>query len=362
MGPTLARRTTGICAALLGLVAANCRRTPTVPIAGLGPSRVDSADVRAQAEEPSVRVVGEGAAVVGEGAAGVPDAASSEVGVGDAGAIARLTTKSTVLHFAWRPVRGPAPAYAMEEPADQHTLAIVGGAGTGGGSYPVVVSLHGQPRRGQAPRDYQGPAKVLREVEDMVARALLPPLILALPVYRHLGQPWPGFDLGELRIKLDEVLASQGLVSRGYFALGHSAAAGCGGDGLNGAVRLRPSAVAFLDTCVGPDLGRAVRALREASIPTFLLHSVETAGFARRQPTEYMASFDFGQVYRPMGIAPISCDDTKPLHPLRDQPFRCAASPDGIVRAFVIDTGAGEAAHEEALLVGLRYFLSRAIR
>src|ERR1051325_1115893 len=55
-----------------------------------------------------------------------------------------------VVPFAWTPPGASPAAYAMDDPEDQHRLVLVGSV-TPGGRYPVVVALHGQPRRGEAP-------------------------------------------------------------------------------------------------------------------------------------------------------------------------------------------------------------------
>ncbi|MBI4956097.1 MAG: hypothetical protein HY908_29020 [Myxococcales bacterium] len=258
--------------------------------------------------------------------------------------------------FAWKPPKADDAPYAMADEEDQHHLVL--GAGVErGGAYPVVVGLHGQPRRGEAPRTYAFPRTVEAVVGEMVERGELGPTVLVLPVFRYLGVDWPAFDLAELRTKVEALLAEHGVRATSYFVFGHSGAAGCGGDGLNRAERLGPAAVGFFDTCVGPGLVQAIGRLRKLAIPTLVLHSVETAGFVPRQKREYLASFDFGQAYRPLGLAPVTCPARLPDAPLRDQPYRCAADAAGVVRAFVVDTGDGEAAHEALVPVAVRYFL-----
>ncbi len=244
----------------------------------------------------------------------------------------------------------------MESSEDQSRLVLFA-EDRAVGSYPVVVAMHGQPPRGKAPRDYRFAPIVLAEVEPMVERSDVRPFILALPVFRFLGQNWPGFDLSEFRAEVDALLAEEGIRAEGYYVFGHSGAAGCGGDGMNRPLRLAPQAVAFVDTCLGSGFRRGVRDLHEAKVPTILLHSAETAGFVPRQAIEYSSSFDFGRAYEPLGIVPTECPPDRPDVALRDQPYRCAKTPDGVVRAFVVDTGEGEPAHEEALRVGTRYFL-----
>ena len=126
---------------------------------------------------------------------------------------------------------------------------------------------------------------------------------------------------------------------------------------MNGAHRMRPAAVGFFDTCVGQGFRAEVRALRKAGIPTLLLHSVETAGFRPRQPREYMTTFDFGKVFAPLGLAPGECPERLPDAPLRPQPFRCAADDSGVLRAFVLDTGEGEAGHNAIVPVAFAHFV-----
>ena len=71
-----------------------------------------------------------------------------------------------------------------------------------------------------------------------------------------------------------------------------------------------------------------------------------------------MSTFDFGKVYAPIGLKPNEqCPDHDFAAPLRDQPYRCAADPDGVVHAFVVDTGEGQKAHDAVVPVALRYFL-----
>jgi hypothetical protein len=260
------------------------------------------------------------------------------------------------IRFAWRPSSGPAAAYAMDDPADQHRIVFLPGVHPGK-AWSVVIGMHGQPQRGKPPRDYEFAPIVLKEAASLVERAEVPPFVLALPVFRFEGRDWPGLDLGELRGKIEQILAGEGVSADGWYVFGHSGAAGCGGDGLNGPLVLSPKGVGFIDTCVGTGFVRAVRDLHREKIPTMIVHSVETAGFPVRQKTEYSSSFDFGRVYAPLGLSPRDCPSDGPAQRLRDQPYRCAATADGTVRAFVVDTGEGLAAHIEALRVGTRYFL-----
>jgi hypothetical protein len=259
------------------------------------------------------------------------------------------------IRFAFRPSNGPEACYLMQSPEDQHRLVLLPGV-SAGGSYPVVIGMHGQPKRGHSPRSYEFAPTVTREAVSMVETGDAPPFVLALPVFRFEGENWPGFDLSEFRIKVEELLAEHGVSASGYYAFGHSGAAGCGGDGLNRAVRLSPTGVGFIDTCVGAGFGRAVRELHSKKIPTMIVHSVETAGFAVRQKAEYSSSFDFGRVYEPLGLSPCDCPPGGVPHRLRNQAYRCAATGDGTVSAFVVDTGEGLAAHTEALRIGARYF------
>jgi hypothetical protein len=109
---------------------------------------------------------------------------------------------------------------------------------------------------------------------------------------------------------------------------------------------------------VGPGFGHEVRELQRARVPTLIVHSVETAGYRPRPPTEYMPSFDFGQVYGPLGLRPSEdCPGPLPDVPLRPQPYRCASDAQGTTRAFVVDTGKGQEGHDAVVPVALRYFL-----
>jgi hypothetical protein len=287
------------------------------------------------------------------------DAASHEA-PGDA-AVADTTPRAQPqsplreIRFAFHPSNGPETCYQTQSPEDQHRLVLLPGV-SAGGSYPVVIGMHGQPKRGQSPRSYEFGPTVTREAVSMVETGEAQPFGLALPVFRFVGENWPGFDLSEFRVKVDELLAEHDVSANGYYAFGHSGAAGCGGDGLNRAVRLSPKGVGFIDTCVGASFGRSVRELHSKKIPTIIIHSVETAGFAVRQKTEYSSSFDFGRVYEPLGLSPCDCPTGGVPHRLRNQAYRCAATGDGTVSAFVVDTGEGLTAHAEALRVGARYF------
>jgi hypothetical protein len=227
-----------------------------------------------------------------------------------------------------------------------------------GGRYPVLVAFHGQPRPGQAPRDYAFPRTVTSIVLELVERGEVEPLVLIIPVFRYWGRNWPEFDLVAFEGELTRVLGSEGITPGARWLCGHSAAAGCGGNGLNGAHRIHPAAVGFFDTCVGAGFGQEVRELERARVPTLIMHSVETAGFRPRPPTEYLPTFDFGQVYGPLGLRPSEdCPGRLPEVPLRPQPYRCASDTQGTTRAFVVDTGKGQEGHDAVVPVALRYFL-----
>jgi hypothetical protein len=242
----------------------------------------------------------------------------------------------------------------MRDPEDQHRVVIIGRTA---GPAAVLVALHGQPKRGQSPRDYAFPGRVIEVATRLVARGEVKPLVLALPVFRFGGVDWPAFDLAAFRAKVEEVLAAEGVATKDFYVVGHSGAAGCGGDGLNRAHRMRPLAVGFFDTCLGAGWRDEVRALARARIPTAILQSVETAGVQPRHLREYDGRYDFGPVFSTVGLAPIDCPAAAPDAPLRPQPYRCAADVGGIVRAFIVDTGEGEEAHNALVGVALAYFL-----
>lgn len=261
-----------------------------------------------------------------------------------------------VISFAWRPAQGSGAEYAMPDPADQHRILLLRGV-TRGGRYPVVIAFHGQPRRGVAPRDYQFASAVVSVATSLTERGKVGPFVLVLPVFRYAGANWPGFDLVRFRGEVEQRLAAEGVAVNRYYVVGHSAAAGCGGDGMNRAHRIAPAAVGFFDTCLGAGFRSEVLALREAGVPTLIVHSVETAGFRPRQSREYLPTFDFGRAYAPLGLAPSRCPPELPDAPLRAQPYRCAAEPKDLTRAFVIDTGDGEAGHNAVVPVALAFFL-----
>jgi hypothetical protein len=261
-----------------------------------------------------------------------------------------------VLRFAWRPPGGSEAAYEMTDPRDQHRILFTPGV-TPGHDYPVVIAFHGQPKRGQSPSTYAFPAAVGDVAIELVRRGEVEPLVVALPVFRFLGANWPAFDLVAFRRALEERLRANGIRASAYYVVGHSGAAGCGGDGMNRAHRIRPKAVGFFDTCLGGGWRDEVALLRSARIPTVMIHSVETAGFVPRQPQEYSSGFDFGVAYAAVGLAAARCPTRQPEVPLRPRPFRCTADAEGIVKGLVIDTGEGEAAHNAVVPVAFAYFL-----
>jgi hypothetical protein len=198
---------------------------------------------------------------------------------------------------------------------------------------------------------------VIEVASGLVARGEVAPFVLALPVFRFGGVDWPGFDLAAFRGKVEEVLAAQGLASKEFYVVGHSGAAGCGGDGMNRAHRLRPAAVGFFDTCLGAGWRDEIRALQRARVPVWIFQSVETAGVQPRHLREYDGRYDFGQVFRTVGLAPVGCAEHVPDAPLRAQTYRCAEDAEGRTRAFVVDTGEGEPAHEALVSVAFAHFL-----
>ena len=261
-----------------------------------------------------------------------------------------------VLPFEWRPPKGPAQCYAMENTLDQHRILLHPDVKKGA-AYPVVVGFHGQPKRGKNPRDYKFHQGIEETLVEVMREGGTKPFVLVLPVFRFNGQNWPGFDPASFRTAVEAQLTSIGVRAGGWYAFGHSGAAGCGGDGLNMAHRLEPKAVGFFDTCLGKGWQAEIGRLRKKGIRTINIHSVETAGFRPKQRPEYQSNFDFGRAYKPLGMKPVSCSNIHPGEELRDQPYRCAATDDGWIGGFVVDTGEGQAAHEALLRVALRYFL-----
>ena len=262
--------------------------------------------------------------------------------------------------FEWRPPNGPKAAYEMADPLDQHHILLHPGVKKGG-RYPVVVGFHGQPKRGKNPRDYMFRQGILETLAPLVETNSVAPFVLVLPVFRFLGQNWPGFDPKPFRDAVETELKKQDIETGDWYAFGHSGAAGCGGDGLNLAHRLSPKRVAFIDVCLGEGWQREIQVLKKKGISTLHIHSVETAGFRPKQRPEYQSNFDFGRAFAPLGLKPVPCEGPHPGEKLRNQPFRCAATDDGLVRGFIVDTGEGVAAHEAALKVGFRFFLMTAL-
>jgi hypothetical protein len=260
-----------------------------------------------------------------------------------------------VLRFAWEPPGAPHAAYEMSDPEDQHRIVLPPGASPG--VYPVLVAFHGQPRRGEAPRRYSFGERVLEAASRAMDAGDLQPTIVALPVFRYLGVNWPQFDVALFKKELEARLAAAEVRAKGFYVVGHSGAAGCGGDGMNRAHRMEPAAVGFFDTCLGRGWRDEVDRLRAARIPTLLVHSLETAAFVPRQATEYLSTFDFGRAYGPAGLAPIECPAELPRAPLRAGPFRCSADAERITRGFIVDSGEGEEGHNALVPIALEYFL-----
>lgn len=284
----------------------------------------------------------------------LPDAAVSPSRV-QAPALAAQSEERTI-HFAWKPDNARASEYAMIEPEDQHPIVLMRGVEKGN-TYPVVVALHGQPRRGQAPRSYAFPNVVAEVTRELVQSGEVGPLVLATPVFRFEGRNWPDFDVADFLVEVRRVLLDAGLTTKGIYVFGHSGAAGCGGGGLNRVADASPSAVGFFDTCVGAGFVHEVGALTKNRVPTLIIHSVETAGFHPRQPTEYDVNFDFGKVYSTIALHPSTCPTRLPEAPLRLLAFRCATNDGATTQALVLDTGRDEKAHEALVPVAVRYFL-----
>ncbi|MGC4063730.1 MAG: hypothetical protein QM784_03630 [Polyangiaceae bacterium] len=201
------------------------------------------------------------------------------------------------------------------------------------------------------------PETLIRLSRELIARGEIEPFALVLPVFRFEGRNWPGFLLDEFIPELTRLLRPHGVDIERPLLLGHSGALGCGGDGLNHPLRIHPGAVGLFDTCIGKNFVTTLRALSEHRVPTWIVQSVETAGVVPRHVPEYDAGFDFGSVFRDARLDVLTCPTAVPRAPLRQQPYRCAIDATGSVRAFVVDTGSGEAAHEAALVVGAEFFL-----
>jgi len=269
-----------------------------------------------------------------------------------------VTTAERILTFAWKPSGASEREYSMIDPLDQHKILLTTGVERGK-SYPLVLALHGQPRRGQAPRDYQFIRVVSDVARDVATRKGAAPFILVTPVFRFDGQNWPHFELAEFMAQVRRILQGAGIGTKGVYVFGHSGAVGCGGQGLNQVAVLSPAAVGFFDTCVGSGFVQAVTELAKNHVPTLIVHSVETAGFYPRQPMEYDPHFDFGKVYATLGLRPSHCPSHLPAAPLRNFAYQCAKNTTGSTIALVIDTGSGEKAHEALVPIAMRYFISQ---
>ncbi|MET0593114.1 MAG: hypothetical protein ABW133_10465 [Polyangiaceae bacterium] len=274
----------------------------------------------------------------------------------DAGARLSARGEMRTVRFAWQPPGAPSAAYEMSELEDQHRIVLPRGAAPIA-ALPVLVAFHGQPRRGEAPRRYSFGERVLETAARAMAAGDVQPLIVVLPVFRYFGTNWPEFEVSLFKKEIESRLASEGVKAKGYYIVGHSGAAGCGGDGMNRAHRMRPTAVGFFDTCLGRGWRDEVERLRSAHVPTLLVHSLETAAFSPKQATEYLSTFDFGRAYGPAGLAPIDCPTELPKAPLRAQPFRCSADEKGVTRGLIVDSGEGEEGHNALVPIALEYFL-----
>ena len=124
------------------------------------------------------------------------------------------------MHFAWTPPGANPAAYEMDDPDDQHRLVLVGNV-TPGGRFPVVVALHGQPRRGEAPRNYAFGKTVIEVARGLVDRGEVRPFVIVLPVFRYQGANWPSFDLKSFRDKIGEILAAERIEASAYYVVGH---------------------------------------------------------------------------------------------------------------------------------------------
>ncbi|MDJ0763764.1 MAG: hypothetical protein QNJ97_12350 [Myxococcota bacterium] len=275
---------------------------------------------------------------------------------GSATGIQEPNPKDRTIAFSWQPPGAPNAPYRTPDPLDQHRIVLYPGTEKNG-TYPVIIGFHGQPKRGVLPRDYSFLKVVRALVGEMVHKREIQRPVLVLPVFRFMGQNWPGFDVRAFKTEVAEQLKKEGITPGDWFVFGHSGAAGCGGDGMNSVHRLAPKAVGFFDTCLGRGWQDEIQRLKRRGVQTINIHSVETAGFRPKQRPEYQSWFDFGRAYGPLGIDKTTCPDNLPGLRLRNQPYRCAATGDGTVRSFVIDTGEGVEAHRAALPTALRYFL-----
>lgn len=263
---------------------------------------------------------------------------------------------SKTVYFEWCPKPKFKESYEMSDQADQHRIVLPKGWEKGK-SYPVVVAFHGQPKRGKNPRDYMFMAPVEQKVMEMVDDKEIEPVILVMPVFRFYGTNWPMFHPKRFLQKIEEILSEDEITPTDWYAFGHSGAAGCGGAGLNQIHLIDPKGVGFFDTCLGDGWKNEIAALQRAKIKTFNIHSVETAGFKPKQRPEYQADFDFGRAYSPLGIDAISCPEKQPGPNLRTLDHRCSATSDGVINAFVIDTGEGKQAHKDILDPAIDFFL-----
>jgi hypothetical protein len=300
------------------------------------------------------------AAVVSAAGSNVASPSASAQPVGTVPLRADISAERRI-SFAYRPAGASQEAYAMTDPLDQHQILITRGVERDK-AYPVVVALHGQPRRGKAPRSYGFTRMVAEVTRELVETGAVAPLVLVTPVFRFEGENWPNFELGPFIQQVGQILAQAGVGVKGTYVVGHSAAAGCGGAGLNHVAAITPSAVGFFDTCVGEGFLRAARELAKKRIPTLIAHSVETAGFRPRQATEYVVGFDFGRVYSTIGLRPCTCPERLPEVPLRQLDYRCANNEGATTTALVLDTGSGDEAHEALVPVALRYFLQQYVQ
>ncbi|MFO8074204.1 MAG: hypothetical protein R6V85_20270 [Polyangia bacterium] len=331
------------------------------PEAAPAAARAERDDDRSPPEAEAETDAGTNEGEPGADAAGETDAGgAAAVAAADAGAATDPAAEARVIRFSWRPKRGPAAAYEMEDPADRHRLVLTPGVREEG-AYPVVIGFHGQPKRGKNPRDYPFMDRVQRITVEMVEAGEVRPLVLALPVFRFVGGNWPGFDPRSFASELSELLAERGIEAEGWYAFGHSGAAGCGGEGLNRAHRLDPEGVGFFDTCLGRGWRRELEELGRREVPTINVHSVETAGFRPRQRPEYQADFDFGRAYGPAGLDPVECPKKHPGRKLRELEHRCAASESQAVEGFVVDSGEGREAHQAVVEPALRFFLAEMV-
>ena len=248
----------------------------------------------------------------------------------------------------------------MDDEADMHSIIIPAGVKEGD-ILPVVIGFHGQPKREKSPKDYIFLRKVRSVVERLIENGEIEPVILVLPVFRYKGGNWPWFNPVKFKQKVVDVIKNKsevkGIVTGQWSAFGHSGAAGCGGGGLNQIDLINPDAVGFFDTCLGDGWQKAVKKLHKKKIKTINIFSVETAGFRPRQHPEYQAMFDFGRAFSPLGIDPVKCPVLHPGKKLRTLEHRCSATDDGIVKAFVIDTGIGVKAHKAVVEPAVEYFL-----